>query len=221
MWKRIYKICLLLAVMGYVFYFLEHGSNLESDSSHGEVVRQKDEALIWKPFMEEMIKTRNCGGWRAESILQRFPRHYFVPNIFGVAPAYTGDAIQISENRKLISCGSAGSYLETLMKLHPQKILILGGGTGYVAALSSSLCEMVSVVDSDEARAHEIILSASRLGIENLELRISPERIGWLEASPFDVILINSKDPGIEPSFLHAQLSAEGKILSMLNESNN
>jgi len=161
-------------------------------------------------MVAEQIEKRGVKDKRVLQAMRTVPRHKFVPDDFK-AYAY--------EDRPLpIGCGQTISqpYIVALMtellKVDKEdKVLEVGTGSGYQAAILSQIVREVYTIEIFE----ELGISAKRklreLGYSNVKVRIGDGYYGWPEEAPFDAIIVTCAATHIPPPLI-AQLREEGRM---------
>lgn len=147
---------------------------------------------------------------RVRDALLRVPRHLFVPQ----APlllAYANGPLPIGHGQTISQPTVVAMMTEALELEGTEKVLEIGTGSGYQAAVLSMLCAEVYTIENvpelgDRARA-----LLSELGYANVHARVADGRLGWPEQAPFDRILTTAASAPI-PTRLFEQL-AEGGVL--------
>jgi protein-L-isoaspartate(D-aspartate) O-methyltransferase len=148
---------------------------------------------------------------RVMEALRRVERHRFVPT-----PLY-GDAY---DNRPLpIGSGQTISQpyivaLSTdLLDLEPRhRVLEIGTGSGYQAAVLAELVQHVSTVELLPALGEQARARLAQLGYTNVDVRIGDGYAGWPERAPFDRILVTAAAPSV-PEALVLQLKPGGRMV--------
>jgi protein-L-isoaspartate(D-aspartate) O-methyltransferase len=92
------------------------------------------------------------------------------------------------------------------------RVLEVGAGCGYAAAVMSRIAARVHAIELHEALAQEARARLARLGYDNIELRTGDGTSGWPEAAPFDAILVSAGGPNA-PDPLLAQLAVGGALV--------
>ncbi len=143
--------------------------------------------------------------------LARVPRHEFVP---------AGQRKNAYENRPLpIGHGQTISqpYIVALMtdmiEIEPgMRILEIGTGSGYQAAVLAELAEEVFSIEIIRPLGEAATERLNRLGYENIETRIGDGYYGWKEAGPFDAIVVTAASSHVPPPLIE-QLKAGGRMV--------
>lgn len=169
----------------------------------------------YQPLRLKMVKDQiERRGIRTPTVLASFkeiPRHLFVPE--DLAPyAYQDGPLPIGEGQTI-----SQPYIVALMteaaEIKPQdKILEIGTGSGYQAAILSKIGKEVYTIERIDALAKEAQKRLAALEIQNVTLRVGDGSLGWQEKGPFDVILVTAGAP-IVPDSLIEQLADEGRLI--------
>jgi protein-L-isoaspartate(D-aspartate) O-methyltransferase len=190
----------------------------ESDSRNptaASVRRQNVESLIAE-IVQDTYQTRHYTGINAldESVLASIrstPRDKFVPPT---------SAVYAWENRPLsIGYGQTISqpFIVALMTqlLEPDatmRVLEIGTGSGYQAAVLSSLVAEVYSIEIVPELAQQAAAVLNRLGYDNVSVRAGDGWHGWPEAAPFDAVIVTAVAQSVPPSLIE-QLKPGGRIV--------
>ena len=162
-------------------------------------------------MVETQIKNRNI---KSESLLEamsKLPRHLFVPdNLRRVA--YADCALPIGEGQTISQPYIVAKMTELLDPQKGDKVLEIGTGSGYQAAVLAFLgCEVYTIerIAALSERAKKVF---EKLGIaDKVRTKIGDGRLGWAEESPFDRVIVTAAASKIEETWID-QL-AEGGML--------
>jgi len=153
-------------------------------------------------------------GIKDEKVLMaisKVPRHEFVQNAF-ISRAYEDTALPIGSNQTISQPYTVALMTESLNVKENSKILEIGTGSGYQAAI---LAEMGARVFSIE-RIPELLLQAQKI-LEKLNYKVTCKvgdgTIGWSEFAPYDGIIITAAAPEVPKSLLE-QLADGGKLVA-------
>lgn len=163
---------------------------------------------------DSMVRTqlipRGIRDERVLAAMRKVPRHMFVPE--AIQPrAYDDAALSIGEGQTISQPYMVAIMTELLELEGKEKVLEIGTGSGYQAAILAELSREVYTVERIAvlgARAEERLHA---MGYRNVHVKIDDGTAGWLEQSPFDRIIITAGAPKV-PEPLVEQL-AEGGIL--------
>ena len=165
-------------------------------------------------MIERDLKGRGIADPRVLAAMEAVPRHLFVPERQRAA-AYDDRPLAIGEGQT-ISQPYMVAVMAQLLELNgTERILEIGTGSGYHAAvltrLAAEVCS-VEIIGPLSARAKRLL---DRLGITNVELKIGDGFFGWEEKAPFDAILMTAASPRV-PEPLWRQLREGGRLIMPL-----
>jgi protein-L-isoaspartate(D-aspartate) O-methyltransferase len=167
-----------------------------------------------RAMMERDLKGRGITDARVLAAMDAVPRHLFVPEQQRAA-AYEDRPLPIGEGQT-ISQPYMVAVMAQLLELNgTERILEIGTGSGYHAAVLARLAAQVysvEILGSLSARAKRVI---DQLGIINVELKIGDGFFGWDEKAPFDAILMTAAAPRV-PEPLWRQLREGGRLVMPL-----
>jgi protein-L-isoaspartate(D-aspartate) O-methyltransferase len=161
-------------------------------------------------MVEEQLTARDIRDPRVLEAMKRVPRHSFVPEPMR-AHAYDDFALPIG-HAQTISQPYVVARMTELAEITPgEKVLEIGTGTGYQAAVLAELGAMVYSVEIVESLARRAAADLRRLGYP-VHTRIGDGYQGWPEEAPFDAILVTAAPPRI-PTPLVDQLAPAGRLV--------
>ncbi len=139
------------------------------------------------------------------------PRHIFVPP-GAQGQAYYNGPLPIGHGQT-ISQPYIVALMTDLLELQPgDRVLEVGTGSGYQAAVLSQLVEQVYTLEVIAPLSQQAAERFKQLGYTNIECRISDGYDGWPEQSPFDGIIVTAAAPVIPPPLL-AQLKPGSRLV--------
>lgn len=167
-------------------------------------------------FEREFMVARQLRGRdiRDERVLQAMlavPRHLFVPPELAQS-AYDDSALPIGYDQTISQPYMVAFMLEALGLEGRERVLEVGSGSGYQAALLGLLARevySVEIVPELASRAHDLV---SELGFTNVKVALANGSIGLPQAGPFDAIVVAAGAPEI-PAALTAQLKDGGTLV--------
>jgi protein-L-isoaspartate(D-aspartate) O-methyltransferase len=143
--------------------------------------------------------------------MAKVPRHNFVPGEIR-AYAYHDGPLPIGYD-KTISQPFIAALMTDLLDLRPEhRVLEVGTGLGYHAALLAELAGRVYSVEIIEELAAQAQANLERAGYTNVELRVGDGSRGWPQHAPFDRILVTAAAELIPPALLQ-QLAPGGRMV--------
>lgn len=150
----------------------------------------------------------------SEAVIQamgRVPRHEFVPAELRLF-AYLDQPLPIGQG-KTISQPFIVALMTDLLDPQPEdRVLEVGTGLGYQAAVIAELAAQVYTVDIIEELSQTASKRLNELGYDNVEVRTGDGCRAWLDQAPFDKIAVAAAPELIPPSLLH-QLKPGGKMI--------
>jgi len=153
-------------------------------------------------------------GIQEEAILNSFltvPRHVFVSSRLQDI-AYEDIPLPIGEEQT-ISQPFVVAYMATLALLNKDsRVLEIGTGSGYAAAILSRIAAQVYTVERLERLAQQAQQRFQELSYTNIELKIGDGSLGWSEQAPFHAIIVSAAAP-IMPDALFKQLAIQGRLI--------
>jgi protein-L-isoaspartate(D-aspartate) O-methyltransferase len=150
-------------------------------------------------------------GARVLEVMAKVPRHEFVP-VEVRAYAYVNSPLPIGCN-KTISQPFIVALMTDLLDLQPgDRVLEIGTGLGYQAAILSALVREVYSVEFIEELAQQAKKRLARQGCGNVHLRLGNGFYGWPEHAPFDKIIVTA-GTDLVPAPLLNQLKPSGRMV--------
>lgn len=162
-------------------------------------------------MVEDFLVREGIENERVIEVMREVPRHEFVlPK--DRLKAYFDGAIAIG-HKQTISPPFIVAYMTQAIDPGPEeKVLEIGTGSGYQAAVLSGLCKEVYTIEIVEQLGRSAKRRLERLGYDNVEARIGDGYKGWPEHAPFDKIIVTCS-PEKVPQPLVEQLAEGGKLI--------
>lgn len=169
-----------------------------------------------KVMVVEQIEERGIRDRRVLEVMERVPRHEFVPEEYR-AFAYEDSPLPIGEGQTISQPYIVALMTECLNLEGEEKVLEVGTGSGYQAAILSELAKEVytiEIVGPLAERAEELL---KNLGYRNVKVRCDDGYLGWEEYAPFDGIIVTCAPEHI-PQPLIDQLAEGGRMVIPVGE---
>ncbi len=164
-----------------------------------------------RQMVDSQLKARGIVDSGVLGAMQDIPRHAFLPGEFN-ARAYEDVALPIGQDQS-IPQPYLVALTASLMDLdRDQRVLEIGTGSGYQAAILASLAGEVYSIEIVPELADQARSLLSRLGFDNVEVKTGDGYQGWPEKAPFDRILVSAAPRSI-PEALIDQLKVGGKLV--------
>jgi protein-L-isoaspartate(D-aspartate) O-methyltransferase len=165
---------------------------------------------------EQMVKTQIVSrGIRDERVLaamRAVPRHRFVPDHV-VGSAYRDSPLPIGGGQTISQPYIVALMTELLQLQVSDKVLEIGTGSGYQAAVLAQIAAEVITVERIPALAKDAFQTLTDLGYENIGVKVSDGTLGWPDEAPYDVIIVTAAAPSI-PDPLKEQLADGGRLVA-------
>ncbi|HET7780491.1 MAG TPA: protein-L-isoaspartate(D-aspartate) O-methyltransferase [Rudaea sp.] len=161
----------------------------------------------------ERLKSEGIADRRVLDVIGRLPRHLFIEEALA-SRAYEDTALPIGLSQTISQPWVVARMTEALIEGKvPDKVLEIGTGSGYQAAVLAALVKNVYTVE----RIEELLRNARRrfrkLGIENIRSRHADGRLGWPEHAPYDAIILTAAGEQVDAD-LFAQLAPDGVLVA-------
>jgi protein-L-isoaspartate(D-aspartate) O-methyltransferase len=143
--------------------------------------------------------------------MRQVPRHAFVPWSLREA-AYEDEPLPIGEGQTISQPYVVACMLEAVQVTRSDRALEIGTGSGYSAAVLSTIAAEVYTVERIEALARVAGDRLAELGYTNVHVRHGDGTLGWPEHAPYDVIIVTAGGRNIPPALLE-QLAIGGRLI--------
>src|SRR6267378_2858741 len=167
-------------------------------------------------MVEMQIRRRHITDSRVLECLERVPRHEFVPTEFRDR-AYEDAPLPIGEGQTISQPYIVAAMTAALRLQGNERVLEIGTGLGYQAAVLACLAREVFTVEFRAALATEAAARLTRLGYKNAHVHCGDGTLGLPEFAPYDAILVAAAAPSV-PAPLLAQLAEGGRLILPVGE---
>jgi protein-L-isoaspartate(D-aspartate) O-methyltransferase len=175
------------------------------------IVPQQDYAKLRETMVKTQIESRGVKDAATLAAMRKVPRHKFVSNDQAVG-AYSDGPLPIGYGQT-ISQPYIVAYMTEIVK--PQtghKVLEIGTGSGYQAAVLAEIVKKVYTIELVEALGRQAVSRLKELNYENIEIKIADGYDGWKEHAPYDAIVVTAAAEYIPPP-LKDQLKDGGRMI--------
>jgi protein-L-isoaspartate(D-aspartate) O-methyltransferase len=162
-------------------------------------------------MVEEQIRRRGEFSSRVLDAMLAVPRHEFVPPENRYA-AYTDQPLPIGDGQTISQPFMVAAMTEALELTGHERVLEVGTGSGYQAAVLSLLAREVYSIESNPRHAEAAAERLARLGYANVHLGVGDGTLGWAGVAPFDGIVVTAAAPQIPPPLIE-QLADGGRLV--------
>jgi len=148
---------------------------------------------------------------RVVEAMKRVPREAFVsPEQYHAA--YDDRPLGIGFGQTISQPFIVALMVQTLELRENEKVLELGTGSGYEAAILAELAQKVVTVECVPELAESAKQVLDKLGYSNIEIHVAGKTLGWPEGAPYDAIIVSAGAPSV-PQVLLEQLTWEGRLV--------
>jgi len=168
-------------------------------------------AAARRAMVEDQVRRRGVASPRVLEAMLSVPRHEFVPAEFQ-ADAYADKPLPIGEGQTISQPFMVGAMTEALELTGPERVLEIGTGSGYQAAVLSVLASEVISIESHTSLGLAAQERLERLGYANVHVHNGDGSMGFADSAPYDAILITAAAPEIPP-LLASQLCDGGRLV--------
>jgi len=174
-------------------------------SQESEYARDRDR-MVLEQLVDRGIKDR-----RVIKAMQKVERHRFVPEEYR-SVAYGDHPLPIGYEQT-ISQPYVVAFMTEVLQLKPtDRVLEIGTGSGYQAAILAEICDSVFTIEIVPELAHRAKNLLEQLGYKNIQVKHGDGYHGWPEKAPFDAIIVTCSPTKI-PQPLKSQLKEGGRMI--------
>jgi protein-L-isoaspartate(D-aspartate) O-methyltransferase len=182
--------------------------------------RAQDEAAFARKrlaMVEEQVASRGVRDAAVLKALRMVPRHLFVPPELR-DEAYGDYALPIGEGQTISQPYIVGLMTQSLGLGRGDRVLEVGTGSGYQAAVLARLAGSVFSIEINETLARLAGAILKGLGFTNVSVKQGDGFFGWPEAAPFDAIIVTCAVDRVPPRLME-QLKEGGRLILPLGDS--
>jgi protein-L-isoaspartate(D-aspartate) O-methyltransferase len=162
-------------------------------------------------WIDDQLVARGIRDARVLDAMRRVPRHRFVdPNALGVA--YADRALPIGDGQTISQPYMVAAMTEALKLQGHERVLDVGTGSGYQAAILAELAREVVTIERLPELADAARRRLESLGYRNIRVVVGDGSLGFAESAPYDGILVAAAAPRVPPS-LKDQLADGGRLV--------
>jgi protein-L-isoaspartate(D-aspartate) O-methyltransferase len=168
-------------------------------------------ASLRAAMVDRQIAGRDVRDPRVLAAMRRVPRHRFVPAAW-VAEAYEDHPLPIGEGQTISQPYIVALMTELLALRGGERVLEVGTGSGYQAAVLAEVAGEVFSIEIVEPLARRAAATLAELGYGKVHVRAGDGYRGWPEAAPFDAVIVTAA-PDHVPQPLIDQLKVGGRLV--------
>lgn len=162
-------------------------------------------------MVASQIKARGIGNSRVLGAMLKVPRHLFVPRTWRLL-AYADRPLPIGEGQTISQPYIVALMTEVLGLQGTEKVLEIGTGSGYQAAVLAEIVPQVYTIEIIPELAETAKERLQQMGYSNIIVRAGDGYYGWPEQAPFDAIIVTC-GAGHIPQALVEQLADSGRMV--------
>lgn len=176
------------------------------------------QARARRRMVEEQLASRDIRDSRVLEAMRRVPRHLFVPP--GLGPeAYADYPLPIGEGQTISQPYIVALMTQCLELKGGEKVLEVGTGSGYQAAVLAELGARVYSIEINPSLAAGAARTLERLGYDRVQVKAGDGFFGWPEEAPFDAVIVTAAPEKLPPR-LFEQLREGGRLIIPLGREN-
>lgn len=183
---------------------------------------QSGDQTDWKQqrtnLVEVFVKGQGISDPKVLAAMQKVERHLFVPEEYR-SMSYEDRPLPIGEGQTISQPSLVAMMTEILELNRGDKVLEIGTGSGYQAAILGELVDSVFTIEIIEPLGKRADQLLNDLGYKNIHTKIGDGYQGWPEHAPFDAIIVTCA-PSMIPQPLQDQLAEGGRMIIPVGEEN-
>jgi len=162
-------------------------------------------------MVEEQLRARDIVDRRVLEAMERVPRELFVPEELRPR-AYDDAALPIGARQTISQPYMVARICEALQLTGDERVLDVGTGSGYQAAVVAELAGRVDTIERIPELAAEAGANLAAAGYAHVDVHVGDGTLGLPERAPFDAIAVAAAAPDI-PAALYDQLAERGRLV--------
>ncbi len=170
-----------------------------------------DFSIARRRMVEEQIIARGVSDQRVIDAMLQVPRHKFVEEALA-SQAYQDGPLPIGERQTISQPYMVAMMSEALVLTGTEKVLEVGTGSGYQAAVLALLADRVFSLERIPALARRARKTLDSCGYTKVNIRLADGTHGWQEMAPFDAIMVTAGAPQVPKEYLD-QLALNGRLV--------
>lgn len=172
---------------------------------------ERDYEIQRVEMVEYQIRRRGISDPRVLQAFLDVPRHRFVPEAYRDA-SYSDRPLPIGEGQTISQPYMVARMTEALALSGHERVLEVGTGSGYQAAILAKLCRHVYSIERHRVLSKRAAAVLAELGINNVTLIVGDGSRGYPEAAPYDAIIVTAAAQSV-PQALKEQLANGGRLV--------
>ncbi|MFH1051040.1 MAG: protein-L-isoaspartate(D-aspartate) O-methyltransferase [bacterium] len=169
-----------------------------------------------KNMVKYQIEARGIKNKKVLNAFKKVPRHKFVPKEY-IRQAYNDGPLPIGKGQTISQPYVVAFMTDVLNLKKHEKVLEIGTGSGYQAAILAEICDSVFSIEIFKELGNKAKQVLESLGYKNIFVKIGDGYKGWKEHAPFDAVIVTCAPTNI-PQPLIEQLKENGRMIIPIGE---
>ncbi|MFW6011926.1 MAG: protein-L-isoaspartate(D-aspartate) O-methyltransferase [Desulfosalsimonas sp.] len=204
-------LTLLISVLAVIFFIAGSTHTFGADTNAPKKENEVNFRQQRMKMIKNQIKARGIKDPEILAAFEKVPRHEFVPERLKKY-AYQDRPLPIGEGQTISQPYIVALMTQSLEPKRTDRVLEIGTGSGYQAAILAELCKQVYTIEIIESLAESARRILSETGYENVHVKTGDGYKGWPEHAPFDAIIVTCSPEKI-PEPLREQLAEGGRMV--------
>ena len=196
----------MIKILNFLFLFVILFSRMNIS---GE--RPPNFTLERQKMVVHQIAARGIKDTRVLEAMNKVPRHLFVPDGY-LSSAYADYPLPIGEGQTISQPYIVAFMTESLDLKPDDRVLEIGTGSGYQAAILAEIVHEVYTIEIIESLGERARTLLGKMGYENIFVKIGDGYKGWPDEAPFDAIIVTCAPEDIPPALIE-QLKEGGRMI--------
>ena len=162
-------------------------------------------------LVRDQVEARGVRDPLVLAAIRAVPRELFVPKTLR-SDAYDDTPLPIGADQTISQPYIVAFMAEALALRGGEKVLEIGAGSGYAAAILAEIAGEVFTIERVGQLAEQAAANLTKAGCENVHVRHADGTEGWVDEAPFDAILVSAGAPDVPKALLH-QLKVGGRMV--------
>ncbi len=212
--KLNFRVFILIFVALLVFVIMSFPADFPADSLNNEslnISEPEEFVLARKSMVENQLKSRDITNERVLEVMGKVPRHLFVSKK-NQDLAYADHPLPIGYGQTISQPYIVALMTQSLELEGNEKVLEIGTGSGYQAAILSELVREVYTIEIVKELAERAERRLEEVGYKNVKVKNGDGYFGWEKHAPYDAIMITCAADHIPPPLLE-QLNDNGRLI--------
>jgi protein-L-isoaspartate(D-aspartate) O-methyltransferase len=164
-----------------------------------------------RSMIDSQLKSRGISSLEVLRAMSVVPREKFVSSEF-IEAAYNDGPLSIGSGQSISQPYMVAMMTEALMLRKNDKVLEIGTGSGYQAAVLQEISSHIYSIEKICSLAENAKTLLGSLGYSDIVIKVGDGTLGWPEEAPFDAIIVTSGSPSV-PETLMSQLADNGRMI--------